>query len=52
VEPEFLVATSQRSTGGTLRGDPWEEVIGPWLENRQSTAISEVLERCINKPQA
>ena len=33
-------------------GDPWEEVIGPWLESKETTAISEVLERCINKPQA
>jgi len=33
-------------------GDPWEEVIGPWLESRQTTAISEVLEKCLNKPQA
>src|SRR4030095_10421381 len=33
-------------------GDPWEEVIGPWLESRQSTAISEVLAKCLNKPQA
>jgi predicted P-loop ATPase len=33
-------------------GDPWEEVIGPWLESKQSTAISEVLQRCIDKPQA
>jgi predicted P-loop ATPase len=32
--------------------DPWEEVIGPWLESKQSTAISEVLQRCIDKPQA
>ena len=33
-------------------GDPWEEVIGPWLEHTESTAISEVLEKCISKPQA
>jgi predicted P-loop ATPase len=33
-------------------GDPWEEVIGPWLEARSSTSISEVLERCLQKPQA
>ena len=33
-------------------GDPWEEVIGGWLETRSSTSISEVLERCLQKPQA
>ncbi|HEY2016402.1 MAG TPA: hypothetical protein VGH38_23015 [Bryobacteraceae bacterium] len=27
--------------------DPWEEVIGPWLESKESTTISEVLEKCI-----
>ena len=32
-------------------GDPWEEVIGPWLEARSNTSISEVLERCLQKPQ-
>ena len=32
-------------------GDPWEEVIGRWLEARSSTSISEVLERCLQKPQ-
>jgi predicted P-loop ATPase len=33
-------------------GDPWEDVIGPWLEARSSTSISEVLEKCLQKPQA
>jgi predicted P-loop ATPase len=33
-------------------GDPWEEVIGRWLETHSNTSISEVLERCLQKPQA
>jgi putative DNA primase/helicase len=33
-------------------GDPWEEVIGPWLESRTSVSISEVLEKCLQKAQA
>jgi Virulence-associated protein E/Domain of unknown function (DUF3854) len=33
-------------------GDPWEEVIGPWLEARSSASISEVLEKCLQKAQA
>ena len=33
-------------------GDRWEEVIGPWLESRQSTAIAEVLEKCLSKQRA
>jgi hypothetical protein len=32
-------------------GDPWEEVIGRWTEDRPSVSISEVLERCLQKPQ-
>jgi hypothetical protein len=33
-------------------GDPWEEVIAPWLEARTSISISEVLEKCLQKAQA
>ena len=33
-------------------GDPWQEVIGPWIEARSSVSISEVLEKCIQKAQA
>jgi predicted P-loop ATPase len=33
-------------------GDPWEEVVGPWLADKQDTSIFEVLEKCLNKPQA
>ena len=33
-------------------GDPWEEVIGPWVESRASVSISEVLERCLEKAHA
>ena len=33
-------------------GDPWEEVIAPWVETRSSVSISEVLEKCLSKPQA
>jgi hypothetical protein len=43
---------TRRVQEARYEGDPWEEVIGPWLESRQSTAISEVLQRCIDKPQA
>ena len=33
-------------------GDPWEEVIAPWLEHRPSASISEILEKCLQKAQA
>jgi hypothetical protein len=33
-------------------GDPWEEVIGPWAEERPSVSISEALQKCVQKAQA
>jgi predicted P-loop ATPase len=47
-----LVQMASDQQEARYEGDPWEEVVGPWLESKQSTAISEVLEKCINKPQA
>jgi predicted P-loop ATPase len=44
------LATDQQEA--RYEGDPWEEVIGPWLEYRESTSVSEILQKCINKPQA
>ena len=32
-------------------GDPWEEVIGRWADDRSNVSISEVLERCLQKTQ-
>jgi predicted P-loop ATPase len=32
-------------------GDPWEEVIGKWADVRSNVSISEVLEKCLQKPQ-
>jgi predicted P-loop ATPase len=28
-------------------GDPWEEVIAPWVESQSSVSISEVLDKCL-----
>lgn len=47
-----LVQLASDQQEARYEGDPWEEVIGPWLEARSSTAISEVLEKCVSKPQA
>jgi hypothetical protein len=52
LETPDLVRLANDQQEARYEGDPWEEVIGPWLENKQSTSISEVLEKCINKPQA
>ncbi len=47
-----LVQLANDQQEARYEGDPWEEVIGRWLENKQSTSISEVLEKCLSKPQA
>jgi hypothetical protein len=33
-------------------GDPWEEVIGRWLDSQASVSISEVLDKCLEKAHA
>jgi len=52
LESSDLVQLAADQQEERYEGDPWEEVIGPWLESKQDTSISEVLEKCINKPQA
>ena len=47
-----LVQLASDQQEARYEGDPWEEVIGPWLDTRESTSISEVLEKCLSKPQA
>ena len=47
-----LVETAAEEQAARYQGDPWEEVIGPWLEVRSSTSVSELLEKCLGKPQA
>jgi predicted P-loop ATPase len=52
LETADLVQLAGDQQEARYEGDPWEEVIGPWLESKQSTSISEVLEKCIDKPKA
>ena len=52
LETADLVQMAGDQQEARYEGDPWEEVIGPWLESKQSTSISEVLEKCIDKPKA
>jgi hypothetical protein len=47
-----LVQLAADQQEARYEGDPWEEVIGPWLECRESASVSEILQKCINKPQA
>jgi predicted P-loop ATPase len=47
-----LVQLAADQQEARYEGDPWEEMIGPWLECRQSVSVSEILQKCINKPTA
>lgn len=47
-----LVEIAAEEQAARYQGDPWDEVITPWLEVRDSTSISELLEKCLAKPQA
>ncbi|MGH9436855.1 MAG: VapE domain-containing protein [Terriglobia bacterium] len=52
LDTSALVEIAAEEQAARYQGDPWEEIIEPWLEVRPSTSVSEILEKCINKPQA
>jgi predicted P-loop ATPase len=52
LETENLVQMASDQQIDRYEGEPWEEVIGPWVESRSSVSIGEVLEKCVNKLQA
>lgn len=49
LETSDLVQMASDEQIERYEGDPWEEVIGPWVEARSSVSISELLEKCIQK---
>jgi predicted P-loop ATPase len=52
LETTELVGMASLEQADRYEGDPWEEVIGHWAEDRRSVSIGEVLTRCLDKPQA
>jgi len=46
-----LVQMASDEQAERYEGDPWEEVIGRWADDRSNVSIGEVLERCLQKPQ-
>src|SRR5579884_3861408 len=52
LESAELVQLASEEQLQRYEGDPWEEIIGPWLEARSSVSDSEVLQKCLEKPQA
>jgi hypothetical protein len=51
LETAELVQMASDQQMDRYEGDPWEEVIGPWVDGRLSVSISEVLQKCVQKPQ-
>jgi predicted P-loop ATPase len=47
-----LIDIAAEEQAARYQGDPWEEVIARWLEVRATTSVSELLEKCLSKPQA
>ncbi len=52
LETTELVGMASLEQADRYEGDPWEEVIAHWAEDRRSASIGEVLSRCLDKPQA
>jgi predicted P-loop ATPase len=52
LETPDLVRLAGDQQEARYEGDPWEELLAPWLDGRESTSVSEVLQRCIDKPQS
>jgi predicted P-loop ATPase len=52
LETTELVDIATVEQADRYEGDPWEEVIARWAEDRRSVSIGEVLTRCLDKPQA
>jgi predicted P-loop ATPase len=52
LETAALVEVAETEQSERYEGDPWEEVVGRWIEDRQSASVSEVLSICLDKPQA
>ena len=51
LETTELVDIAAVEQADRYEGDPWEEVIARWAEDRRSVSIGEVLSRCLDKPQ-
>jgi hypothetical protein len=52
LETPDLVRSAGDQQEARYEGDPWEEILAPWLDGRESTSVSEVRQHCIDKQQA
>jgi predicted P-loop ATPase len=52
LETTELVEAAAAEQSDRYEGDPWEDLIGRWIEGQPTTSISEVLSMCLDKPRA
>jgi hypothetical protein len=52
LESAELVAAAEQEQTERYEEDPWTEVIAAWAEDRETVAVSEILENCLAKPRA
>ncbi|MGA7412605.1 MAG: virulence-associated E family protein, partial [Bryobacteraceae bacterium] len=52
LETAELVEEAAAEQADRYEGDPWEELVARWIEDRSSAAIGEVLSLCLDKPRA
>ena len=50
LESPELRHLAEQQQAERYEGDPWDELIKPWLLGRSETSVSEVLQKCIDKP--
>ncbi len=52
LETGELVDAAAQEQADRFDGDPWEELIARWCEDRERASVSEVLSCCLDKPKA
>ncbi len=52
LETGELVEAAAQEQADRFDGDPWEELIARWCEDRERASVSEVLSCCLDKPKA
>jgi predicted P-loop ATPase len=50
LDTEELMRSAAEEAQARYEGDPWDEIIGEWISDRENVSVSEVLQSCLNKP--
>jgi predicted P-loop ATPase len=49
LDTEDLMRSAAEEAQARYEGDPWDEIIGEWISDRENVSVSEVLQTCLNK---